>query len=211
MSVRDRLPVTVPPPPVPRSGPYTFDDFCAIVRDGQKADLINGVIYMASPDSFQTSRLCGWLYSLMRDYVEERELGEVHGPRNAFRVNDRNSPEPDIAFIAKARLARTEEGSYFPGGPDLAVEVVSPESVDRDYRDKVRLYESAGVREYWIIDEDAARITLLRLDDKRRYREVKAVDGDFRSRVLPGFRLRADWLFKHPRPKKSVVLKMLLA
>ena len=39
----------------------TFEDFCFLVKDGQKADLIDGVIYMASPDNLDANRLSKWL------------------------------------------------------------------------------------------------------------------------------------------------------
>ena len=63
---------------------YTFEDFCFLVKDGQKADLIDGVIYMASPESIDGHRLFKWLYTLLNDYVEEKGLGCQH---NAHRRN----------------------------------------------------------------------------------------------------------------------------
>jgi hypothetical protein len=56
----------------------TFDDFCALVKDGQKADLMDGVICMASPDSLETNNLFVWFIGLL-DFIEERELGELFG------------------------------------------------------------------------------------------------------------------------------------
>src|SRR5262249_48495267 len=49
-----------------RSGVFTFDDFCLLVKDGQKADLIDGVIYMASPDNTEAADLNVWLCRLNR-------------------------------------------------------------------------------------------------------------------------------------------------
>ena len=56
-----------------RSGVFTYDDFCALVHDDQKADLIDGVIYMASPENTEAHDLFGWLYTIMRLYVRKRE------------------------------------------------------------------------------------------------------------------------------------------
>jgi len=47
--------------PAARTGPYTFDDFCEMVREDQKADLIDGVIYMASPENTEANDLFVWL------------------------------------------------------------------------------------------------------------------------------------------------------
>src|SRR5438876_6387825 len=111
-----------------RTGPNSFDDFCFLVREDQKADLIDGVIYMASPDNTDANELFVWFVSLMYDFAQVRDLGKVYGSRVAFRLDDKNGPEPDIGFVRKKHLARVKRG-YVEGAPDLAVEIVSPESV----------------------------------------------------------------------------------
>ena len=192
-----------------RRGRFTFADFCALVKDGQKADLIDGVIYMASPDSLDTNDLFMWFGGLIDLYVEEMGLGNVFGSRAAFRLDDENSPEPDIAFVRMARLHFAERG-FFNGAPDLAIELVSPDSVDRDYIVKREKYRQAGVQEYWIIDEAIKKVTVLRLDARGRYREVKPRGGAFYSEVLPGFWFRPEWLWQSPLPNKLPVLRQIL-
>ncbi len=192
-----------------RSRDYTFDDFCLLVNDGQKADLIDGVIYMASPDNNDANRLCGWLLTLMDMFVEANDLGEMFFSRSAFRLDAGNSPEPDIAFVRKERLHLVQRG-FTAGPPDLAVEIVSPESVERDYKKKRVQYQRAGVLEYWIIDEIKEKATFLRLAASGRYREVRPRNGVLASEAMPGFWLRPEWLWQTPRPKKAKVLKMLL-
>jgi Uma2 family endonuclease len=192
-----------------RLAPYTFEDFCALVKDGEKADLIDGVIYMASPDNSDANNLFMWLGGVIDSFVEEKELGEVYGSRVAFRLGDTDGPEPDIAFVRKDHLDRVERG-FVRGGPDLAVEIVSPESKDRDYEKKRQKYEAAGVREYWIVDEPERKVTLLRLGKDGKYREVRPRKGILHSKVLPGFWLRVEWLWQDPLPKKSTALREIL-
>lgn len=187
----------------------TFDDFCFLVKEGQKADLIDGVIYMASPDSLNSFRLSKWLITVTDEYVTELDLGEILGIRIAFRLDLRQSPEPDIGFVKKSRLHLAHEG-YFDGPPDAAFEIVSPESIERDYFKKRRQYEKYGVREYWIIDQMQQTITLLRLTKRGKYREVPPRDGIFHSKVSDGFWLDPNWLWATPRPRTSAVLAQLL-
>lgn len=191
-------------------GPYTFDDFCALVPDGEKADLIDGVIYMASPDSIEAARLFTWLFRLLCDYVEKYDLGEVFPLRVAFRLASGAAPEPDIGFLAKENLGRAFR-TYVDGPPDLAMEIVSPESAQRDYVAKRQLYERHGVREYWIVDEGLRHIMLLRLDATGQYREVQPRKGIYRSKVIPHFWLKADWLWTEPRPQIRTVLRRIIA
>jgi Uma2 family endonuclease len=194
---------------VTRSKLLTFDEFCFLIRDGQKGDLINGVIYMASPENTGANKLFMWLGGLMHDYAEVKELGEVFGSRVAFRIDNGNGPEPDIAFVRRDRLHLVQKG-FVDGPPDVAVEIVSPESVERDYEDKRALYEKAGVTEYWIIDEVEERTTFLRLGRDRKYYEARPRKGEWHSRVLTGFWFRLEWLWQNPRPKKVDVLRQLL-
>jgi Uma2 family endonuclease len=192
-----------------RRGVHSFADFCRFVRADQKADLIDGVIYMASPENTDANDLFVWLIGLIHDFVESGELGKVYGSRVAYRLDKRNGPEPDIGFVRKARLHLVER-VYVNGPPDLAIEIVSPESVERDYEKKRARYEKAGVPEYWIIDEELRKITLLRLDRKGKCREVRPRKGNYSSQVLPGFWLRPEWLWEETRPRKLDVLKQLL-
>ena len=174
---------------------YTFDDFCVLVKDGQKADLIDGVIYMASPENLDANLLFMWLGALLHGLADKTDQGNIYGSRVAFRLDETGSPEPDLAFVKKARSNLAHRG-FFEGPPDLAIEIVSPELFDRDYVRKRAQYEEAGVSEYWIIDEMEQQITLLRLASDGKYREVKSRKGELHSLVLRGFWLRPEWLWQ---------------
>jgi Uma2 family endonuclease len=195
-------------PEVSREGPYTFDDFLAFGDDGTKADLLDGVIYVASPDNTDSSDLNTWLGSIMAAFVDFRVLGKVYFLKVAYRIGPKRGPEPDIGFVP-TELEHTRRRGYIDGPPALAVEIVSPDSVERDYIKKYALYEEAGVREYWIIDPDAGKATFLRLHGKR-FKEVKPVKHIFKSEVLPGFSVDVRWLFAANRPRAYDVLQGLL-
>src|SRR5262245_42892926 len=108
---------------------------------------------------------------LFHDYVTEKKFGQIFSLRVAFRLDDRNGPEPDIAFVSNNRLHLVQRRQV-EGAPDLAVEIVSSESGERDYKKKRRQYQRAGVREYWIVDPLKKRMTLLRLSRDGNYREI---------------------------------------
>src|SRR5579871_1826494 len=111
-----------------RDRSLTFDDFCFLVQDGQKGDLINGAIHMASPENTDAYRIGKWLGGLLDQFLEERGLGEVFGSRVAFRLAEDQAPEPDLAVVRTENLHRVKRG-YVEGPPDLAIEIVSPDSV----------------------------------------------------------------------------------
>jgi Uma2 family endonuclease len=193
-----------------QTGTVTFEEFCRRIPDGQKADLIDGVIHMASPDNTDADRLCWFLGGLLYDCAEAQGLGRVLGSRVAFRLGERQAPEPDVAFVQASRLQRIHPG-YVDGPPDLAIEIVSPDSVERDYVAKRELYRQAGVAEYWIVDEIEKRVSLLRLDSRGRYREVKERQGELHSQVVPGFWIRPAWLWQDPLPVRQEVYQEIMA
>ncbi len=117
---------------------------------------------MASPENPEANDLFGWLFTIVRLYVRRKKLGRIFGSRVAFKLSDEHGPEPDIAFVRTENLHRVKSG-HVEGAADLAVEIVSPESVDRDYYQKRELYEEFGIPEYWIIDEMDESVMLLRL------------------------------------------------
>lgn len=176
-------------------GPVTFDEFCALLPDYQKADLIDGVVCLALPDTRRANLTAGFVMSLMQMYDSAKKLdGEVFGGRFAFQLGQYDGLEPDVAYVTKRRLHLLKE-YRMNGGPDIAVELLSPDSEYRDRVLKQGKYEEAGVDEYWIIDADHRKVQFLRLGVDGRYHAVRlGKDHIFRSRVIPGFWLDAAWL-----------------
>lgn len=102
--------------------------------------------------------------------------------------------------MATANLGRLQDGRRLEGPADLVVEIVSRDSVARDYDDKFSEYEEAGVQEYWIIDprQSRKRASFFRLGADGRFETVTSEDGIYRSHVLTGFWLRLEWLWEMP-------------
>lgn len=187
----------------------TFEEFCELVPDGQKADLIDGEIIMASPDTLDANDLNMFLVTLLRNYDSVKQLGgRVLASRYAVRVDEHNAPEPDVVYVSAARRHLAEQVGM-RGGPDVAIEIVSRGSRQRDTVRKRELYEQAGVQEYWIIDPRRTQAMFLRLVDGV-YQEVPLTEGRFHSAVIPGFWLDVAWLFQNPLPNDYAILQTVL-
>jgi Uma2 family endonuclease len=190
-------------------GPYTVEDFYRLAPDGTKADLLHGYIYKAVPDTAQSDALTHLVHFLLQGYADAKDAGRVTGSRFAYRLTERDAPEPDVAFVSKARLGTVER----LGGreaPDIAVEVVSRDSRGRDYGRKLRLYERAGVREYWLLDPLRGEVHFYRLQDGK-FVEAPGEAGIYRSLALPGFWVRVEWLLADPAPRAFACLQEVLA
>lgn len=188
---------------------YTVEDFYRLVPDGQKADLLDGVIYLCCPDTRRSNKLTGFIETLLRVYASAKDAGDVYASRYAFELSDTYAPEPDVAFVSKQRLSLLQERGG-QGAPNIAVEVVSRESRERDYGIKKETYERAGVKEYWIVDPLVDRAEFHRLS-RRRYQLVRLENNRvFRSHVLKGFWLDVEWLLSYPLPNEYECLQKVL-
>lgn len=130
---------------------YTIEDILAL-PEGERAELINGQMFMmASPTAIHQS-IIGWLHVKMYSHIEQNK-GKCRvflSPFAVFLKNDnKNYVEPDI-FLIRNKEKLDNEGYY--GAPDWIIEVISPSSKSMDYYRKTSAYSEAGVREYWIID-----------------------------------------------------------
>ncbi len=188
---------------------FTVDDFYCLVPDGQKADLIDGVIYLASPDVLRSDQITGFIHFVLKGFSDVKEAGTVSGSRFAYRLTEHRAPEPDVAFVSAARQQTLEERGG-TAAPDIAVEVVARDSRSRDYNEKKKLYEQQGVKEYWIIDPLKNRCEFYRLRKRHYYLVPLERKRIFRSQVLKGFWLDVKWVLSYPLPKAYECLQQIL-
>ena len=142
-----------------------------------------------------------FLSRLLVSWLEENSLGgEVLGPEFAVRLSSRPSGrEPDVFYVNPAQLPLLND-TYLDTAPALCIEIVSPESADRDFNDKFQEYEAAGILEYWSVDPDDHAIFFYRLADNGRYRRILPQDGIYTSQAVPGLTLQTSWLWQDPLP-----------
>ncbi len=185
---------------IPVVSGMSFEEFL-VAYEGIHAEWVDGEVVVMSPNSLQHSELLGFLSSILRVFVEERKLGKVIVPAYVMRIPERPlGREPDVMYVAREHLDRLAE-NYLDGPADLVVEVVSPDSRGRDRGEKFYEYEQAGVREYWLIDPIRQQAELYRLDERGTYAAAGPDDeGRLHSEVLPGFWIRAEWLWAEPLP-----------
>ena len=196
----------VKPPP---EGKISEEEFLAWCDEDVKAEWVDGQVIMMSPANVQHVNLTSFLISLMRIWVEDRDLGAVFGLELMTRLSPRSRRVPDLVFVAKDRLQNLRR-NHLEGPPDLAIEVVSPDSLVRDWREKYLDYQSAGLREYWVIDPANQRVEAYRLVDGA-YQKIVPDHGRVDSSVLAGFYLRDEWLWRAELPKVRDVLNEIEA
>lgn len=137
--------------PLSNINTYTTKDIYAL-PEGQRAELIDGVIYNMSPPSTEHQRLSNYISTEVSLYIRSKKGGcEVFtAPFAVFlNENDKTYVEPDISVICdKNKL--DDRGCN--GAPDWIIEIVSPSSQRMDYFIKLFKYRTSGVKEYWVVN-----------------------------------------------------------
>jgi Uma2 family endonuclease len=107
---------------------------------------------------------------------------------------------PDVAFVSNERLAKVGmTKKFFPGAPDLAVEVVSPDDRPVDVHSKALQWLSSGASAVWVVDPAQRTVAVYQsATDIKTFSDFETFDG---GNVLPGFTCNVrDILFSNPTP-----------
>ena len=176
---------------------FTAEQLLAMPDDGWRYELIEGELHRMAPAGYEHGRVTMNLSGRILEHVRSRSLGVVVTAETGFII--KRDPDtvraPDVAFIAAARAdaARNVRG-YFPGAPDLAVEVVSPSDTFSDVEEKVFEWLGAGSVAVVVVDPRRRRVTLNRSEqDIRVLGEGDTLDLSF---VLPDFSIPVTQLFE---------------
>jgi Uma2 family endonuclease len=185
----------------PAQGDWTYDDYARLPDDGNRYEVIHGVLYVTPLPNFKHQFVIVKLAASFEVFLAEHEVGIVlTAPFDILLPREIASPvEPDLVVF---RTGNTPDwgAKNFAGVPDLVVEVLSPSTRSRDRRIKLRAYEEAGVPEYWLVDPDLRSILVYGREAGSGFVERcrGGVGERVTSSVLPGFELAVARLF--PRP-----------
>jgi Uma2 family endonuclease len=187
----------------------TEEEFVAWCDEDTRAEWVDGEVIVPSPANLKHVDLAGFLNLILRVFVTSKDLGAVYGPELQVRFAAlRRRRVPDLLFVATEHtdILKTTE---VDGAPDLIIEIVSPDSLARDWREKYLEYETAGVREYWVVDPMAQRVEVYALGADGRYALIEEKDGVVHSTVLAGFFLKPAWLWQEPLSNPLEILREL--
>jgi Uma2 family endonuclease len=166
--------------PGPRQGEWTYEDYMKLPNDGQRYEILNGVLLlMPSPkDSHQNA--AGWIYHYLMLHVKLAGLGKVRMAPLDVKLGRKNVFQPDVLVVLNEHLERlTEDGVI--GAPDLTVEVLSPSFALED----------------WIVNPERRTVEVFTLEG-REYRSLGIFSGKdtLPSRVVPNFPVHVEQFFE---------------
>ena len=185
----------------------SYEDFL-VQYNGVHAEWVDGEVELALSVSDSHQRIGNFLFRLVAEYVEAYELGRVFQLEFQMKLaKETSGREPDLFFVPNSKLTNTQS-SYFDGPADLVIEIVSTDSIQRDYEDKFKEYQSGGVLEYWLIDPLSQQVNFFQRDANGVFqRSPSNTEGVYDSSALSGFWVREEWFWQSPAPSMSAMRK----
>lgn len=174
----------------------TADQLLEMPDDGMRRELVRGEVRVAALSGSQHGRLTAAIGTRLDAYVEGADLGEVYAAGTGFKLaSDPDTVRaPDVAFVTRERAETVgDSDEYWPGAPDLAVEVLSPDDRYHEVDEKVAEWLEAGCRMVIVVNPCRRAATIYRSpSDVQLLTADDSIDG---GDVVPGWTLPLRHLF----------------
>ena len=151
---------------------------------------------MMSPAGFDHGRFASKIVAALENHVARRKSGVVTTAETGFQIaHDPDTVRaPDVAYVRSERIPVGGVKGFFPGAPDLAVEVVSPSDRASEVAAKVLEWLSAGCQAVWVVDPENRTVTVHRSrSDITVLTAADTLDG---GDLLPAFSMPVAEAFK---------------
>ena len=175
----------------------TAAELLCLPANGHRYELRQGALLQMSPAGPRHGRLAMRLAAHLFQHVEAHNLGTVYAAETGFQLQ--RDPDtvraPDVAFISRQRLdAIGEPEGYWPGAPDVAVEIISPHDRYTAVEEKVIEWLAAGSRMVIVVNPRQQSVTVYRSrTDIVMLTEADILDG---ADVVPGWHLPVREVFR---------------
>ncbi len=174
----------------------TAEQLLRMPDDGSRYELVAGELKKMTPASWRHGAIAGRLHGWLARHVEEHELGTIFTAETGFLLaRDPDTVRaPDVAFIHKEHFpAAPPEEAFWPGAPDLAVEVLSPYDTLGEIDEKVKAWLDAGAAMVWVVNPRWRNVVVYRsATDIKTLTDRDELTGE---ETVPGFRCRVGDLF----------------
>lgn len=180
---------------------YTYGDYLTW-NDGERWELIYGIPYDMTPaPSTAHQSILGELFRQFSNHLMGKTCKAFIAPFDV-RIPEGEEDDksiqtvvqPDLAIVCD-RAGIDERG--FKGAPDLIVEIISPSTAHKDMREKLRLYEKAGVREYWIVHPIDRTVMVFQSRENRQFGrpDIYAGEDEIKSGLFDDFVISLKLVF----------------
>lgn len=174
----------------------TASELFEMPDDGFRYELVKGELRRMSPSGSEHGAIIINISVLLAQHVKSNKLGVCFGAETGFKIaSDPDTVRaPDVAFIRRERIPGGGiTKKFWPGAPDLAVEVLSPGDTRAEVDEKVEDWLQAGAPAVWVIDPRRRSVSVYRsMTDVTRLSEADELEG---GGVVPDFRCEVSEIF----------------
>lgn len=169
----------------------TVKEFMPLFESGDGwYELVEGEVIAVSPGMFEHNRVRDRLLHQLMTFLESHKSGTAVAEQ-PFHLFGNTVRFPDVAFISAGREIPPRD---FPqGGPDLAIEVISPSNTLREMDQKVSGYFAAGCKRVWVVYPEEREVYIHGLRGVTRRTAEDLLDE---PELLPGFSIKVSSLFE---------------
>lgn len=154
---------------------WDYAAYAAIPADGKRHEIIGGEHFVNPAPNLYHQEVSRHIQFQLYSQIELTGLGKVINAPVDLQLSEHDIVQPDLVVVTLQRK-RIMTPTKIKGVPDLVVEILSPSNPDHDLTIKRKLYEEAGIPEYWIVLPDEHQVLQLILSDDR-YAESIATDS----------------------------------
>jgi len=156
-------------------------------------ELVKGELLTMPPPNFEHGCVVANLTSLLHQHVKTNKLGNVCAEAGYRLESDPDTVlGPDASFVSRERTDNNDPHAYYPGPPDLAVEVLSPSDRRARVEWKTDLWLSLGAKSVWLVNPKRRTVEIVRATGERTlFHETDELVDD----TVPGFRVKVSEIF----------------
>jgi Uma2 family endonuclease len=169
------------------------------VDEGHHYELARGYVVVSEVPNYRHAAQIDTINDFVRAYKVNRP-GTIHRILGSMDckllIHDLESERhPDIAIYLTKPTGPLDSTLWRTWIPEIVIEVVSASSVERDYVQKREEYWSLGVKEYWIIDANTQKVTILRRGRTQWIDKELTANDHCETKLLPGFKMPCKAIF----------------
>ncbi|MCA0455715.1 MAG: Uma2 family endonuclease [Chloroflexi bacterium] len=170
-----------------------FWDYVHLPENAGRLELVNGKVVEKESATQLTSVIGGRIAYFLNRHVLPQNNGYVTDATAYYALSTTDCFLPNVAYISKKRHSILM-GGYFPSAPDLAIEIIQPNTKAYRSHSKLSTYARHGVKAVWEVYPDTKSMNIMYFPAKRgvslNYNDVLVL-GD----ILPGFTLKVSDIF----------------
>ncbi len=182
--------------PGPKQGHWTYADYAALSDDGNRYEVVSGVLFMTPSPGGAHQDAVGEIFTYLREHVKQGGLGLVRIAPFDVELAPGTVVQPDVFVVLSEHFDKITDNRIL-GAPDLVVEVASPGTAIYDRHNKLEAYARAGVPEYWIANPATHTVEVLVLESGK-YRALGVFQGKavLPSEIIPGLDVPVEKFFE---------------